>query len=166
MERIVIVGSPGSGKSVFSRKLSKLLNIEAYHLDNIWWNKDKTHITREEFDVKLNEIVNKEKWIIDGDYSRTYEVRIKACDTIFFLDYPLDLCLEGAKKRIGTLRDDIPWIESEFDPEFKEWIINWPKDIKIKLLTLLEKYENEKEIVVFKTREEANLYLKNRGFKE
>ena len=158
MERIIVIGPSGAGKSTFSIKLHKKLNIPLFHLDNIFWKKDKTHISRDEFDIKLNEILNKEKWIIDGDYSRTYEIRMKYSDTIFFLNYDLETCLSGVDSRIGKVRVDIPWVEDEFDPEFKEFIINWYNDALPKILGLLEKYK-DKNIIIFKNRDEANNYL-------
>ena len=160
MNKIIVIGPSGSGKSEFSRKLNKILNIDIYHLDNIFWNSDKTHITREEFDIKLNDILSKDRWIIDGDYSRTYEIRFMNADTIFYLDYPLDVCLEGAKSRIGKKRDDLPWIEDEFTQEFKEWIINWHNTTKPIVETLINKYK-DKNIIIFKNRDEANSYLKS-----
>lgn len=161
MNRIIVVGPSGAGKSEFSRKLNKILNIPLFHLDNIFWNEDKTHISREEFDLKLNEILNKDSWIIDGDYSRTYEIRFKYADTVFFLDYQKDVCLAGANSRIGKKRDDLPWIEEEFDNEFKEWIINWFTEIKPILMNLIDKYKNDKRIIIFESREEANDYINN-----
>lgn len=160
MNKIIVIGPSGSGKSEFSRKLNKILNIDIYHLDNIFWNSDKTHITREEFDIKLNDILSKDKWIIDGDYSRTYEIRFMNADTIFYLDYPLDVCLEGAKSRIGKKRDDLPWIEDEFTQEFKEWIINWHNTTKPMVEVLINKYK-DKNTIIFKNRDEANSYLKS-----
>ena len=160
MNKIIVIGPSGSGKSEFSRKLNKILNIDIYHLDNIFWNSDKTHITREEFDIKLNDILSKDRWIIDGDYSRTYEIRFMNADTIFYLDYPLDVCLEGAKSRIGKKRDDLPWIEDEFTQEFKEWIINWHNTTKHIVEALINKYK-DKNIIIFKNRDEANSYLKS-----
>jgi len=159
MNKIVVVGPSGAGKSEFSRKLNKILNIELFHLDNIFWNEDKTHIEREEFDNKLSDILHKDRWIIDGDYSRTYEVRFKNADTIFFLDYPKDICLEGANSRIGKKRDDLPWIEEEFDKEFKKWIINWFIETKPILIELINKYKNDKSIIIFKSREETNDFI-------
>ena len=159
MNKIIVLGPSGAGKSEFSRKLNKILNIPIYHLDNIFWKEDKTHIDRDLFDLRLNEIINKDKWIIDGDYSRTYEIRFKNADTIFFLDYPLDVCLEGAKSRIGKKREDLPWVEDEFDKDFEEWIINWYKDVKPVILSMIEKYK-DKKIIIFKSREEATDFFK------
>lgn len=161
MKRIIVVGPSGAGKSTFSRRLSKRLGIDVYHLDNIFRKSDKSHITRDEFDLKLSEVLAKDSWIIDGDYSRTYEVRFKNADTIIFLNYPLEVCLEGVNSRIGTIREDIPWVEDEFDPEFLEWIKNWFKDVLPKTLELIEKYKDEKNIIIFKSRDEALDYLNN-----
>lgn len=161
MRKIIIIGRPGAGKSYLSEKLSIKLNIPVIHLDNIWWNNDKTHITREEFDSKLHEILCRDEWIIDGDYSRTYEVRFNACDTIIFLNYPLELCLESAKGRIGTQRSDLPWVEDKFDPEFEKWIKDWSQN-KIPIIQeLIGKYDSIKEIHIFKSREETEKWFQS-----
>ena len=87
MKKIIVIGCPGSGKSTFAGKLNKKTGLPLFHLDNIWWKEDKTNISKEEFDQILNSIVCQDKWIIDGNYKRTFEIRMNACDTIFFLDY-------------------------------------------------------------------------------
>ena len=158
-KRIIVIGPGGSGKSYFSKKLASITNLPLYHLDNIFWKEDRTHISREEFDKKLIEILEKDSWIIDGDYSRTYEIRMKYADTIYFLDFPLEVALQGVESRIGKERDDIPWKEDIFDPDFKEWIIDWYKTKKPWMDHLLDKYKKRKTIIVFKTREEMNSYL-------
>ena len=161
MNRVLVVGPSGAGKSELSRKLHKKLQIPLYHLDNIFWKEDKTHISREDFDKKLDEILKTDKWIIDGDYSRTYEVRIKAADTVLLLYYPLDVCLSGAQSRVGKVREDFPWVDDEFDQDFKEWIINWFDDKLPVLKNLLEEYKDTKEIHVFKSREEGDKFIEN-----
>ena len=159
MKRIIVIGPSGAGKSLLSEKLQNMLNIPLYHLDNIFWNEDKTHISREEFDTKLMDILKEDEWIIDGDYSRTYDVRMNASDTIIFLNYPIELCFKSVEERIGKAREDIPWVEDEFDPEFKEWITNWFKDKLPKTKSLLDEYRNKKKVIEFKTREEADIFL-------
>ena len=160
MNKIVVIGPSGAGKSTFSRKLSSKLNISLYHLDNIFWNKDKTHISREEFDIKLNELLKRDSYIIDGDYSRTYEIRMKNSDTIFFFNFSLEDSLNGASNRVGTYRTDCPFIENEFDPEFKEFLINWQIETRPKVLELLEKYK-DKNIIIFNNRDEKEEYINN-----
>ncbi len=160
MKKIIIIGCPGSGKSTFAVKLSDKLQLPLYHLDLIYHKPDKTTVSRDEFDRKLTEIMQTDTWIIDGNYSRTVEMRLKECDTVFLLDFPTDICIEGAKSRVGVKQPSLPWVETELDPEFGEFIINFKATTLPKIYGLLEKYKQGKEIVVFKSREETDKYLK------
>ena len=159
MKRVIVIGSPGAGKSTFSRKLKNRTGIPLYHLDNIWHLPDRTTISREAFDEKLSAILETDSWIIDGNYSRTLELRIKHCDTVFLLDYPLEVCLAGVKGRIGNEREDMPWIEYEFDEEFRQFIMEFPETKLPGIYRLLQKYEKGREIHIFRSREEADAYL-------
>lgn len=159
MLKAITVGCPGAGKSTFARKLSAALNLPLYHLDIIWHRPDKTNISKEEFDKRLQEIVKKDRWIIDGNYNRTLEVRLRECDTVFLMDYPLQVCLSGAKARVGEKREDLPWVESELDEEFRQQILDFPKKGLPRIYGLLDKYKEEKNIVIFHTREESENYL-------
>lgn len=158
MKKILVLGCSGSGKSTFSEKLHSLVDLPLYHLDNIWWKEDKTHISRDEFDEKLDVLINKDSWIIDGDYSRTYEVRIQACDTIFFLDYGEEVCKKGINERLGRKRKDIPWVEYDIDPVLMKQIEEYETDNKPVLLSLFAKYP-DKKVIVLRSREEADNWL-------
>lgn len=81
----MVIGSPGAGKSTFSRKLRESTGLPLYYLDTIWHKPDRTNISKEEFDTRLMEIVKKERWIIDGNYQRTLKKRLERCDMVFFL---------------------------------------------------------------------------------
>lgn len=164
LQKIMIIGCGGAGKSVFARRLRDKTGLPLYPLDMIWHKPDKTNISREEFDARLAEIVRGERWIIDGNYQRTLEVRLRACDTVILLDYPVEVCLAGAAARVGTVREDLPWVEETFDEEFKQWILDFGKDALPTIYDLLEKYKNEKQILIFKSRAEADAYLE--GLKE
>lgn len=160
MEKAIIIGCPGAGKSTFARKLKEKTGLPLFYLDMIWHKEDGTNISRDEFDGKIKEIMKKEQWILDGNYIRTLEMRLKECDTVFLLDYPLEVCLEGASSRIGKERPDMPWVESEFDLEFRQFIVDFPKDSLPKIYELLKKYEKEKELHIFRKREDAEEYLR------
>lgn len=100
--KIMIIGSPGSGKSTFARKLRDKTGLPLFYLDMIKHKPDRTTISSEKFDKKLKEILVKSQWIIDGNYQRTLEVRMKECDLIILFDLPIKVCLESVKSRIGT----------------------------------------------------------------
>ena len=156
--RILVIGSPGSGKSTFARKLNLKTGLPLYYLDMIFHNPDRTTVSREVFDKKLLEILKTEEWIIDGNYQRTLPLRFEKCTEIFFFDLPVDQCLEGAASRIGVKRDDLPWIENEFDPEFRQYILDFPKEQIPGIYELLEQYKDIRSITVFHSREEADGY--------
>ncbi len=123
-QKALVIGSPGAGKSTFARKLRDAAGLPLYHLDMLWHKPDKTTITPEEFDQKLAAILAKDRWVIDGNYLRTLETRIKPCDAVFLLDPPVDACLAAAEARIGTRRDDLPCVEESLDDDFASifWI--------------------------------------------
>lgn len=161
MKRIIVIGSPGAGKSIFSRRLREETGIPLFYLDMLWHRPDKTNVSAEEFDRKLDEILQQDMWIIDGNYLRTLRPRLDACDTVFFLDYPLEVCLEGAKSRIGKEREDMPWKETKFEEEFRQYIIDFPKDQLPQMYQMLEEYKDAKKLIIFYSREEAEEYWRN-----
>ena len=154
----MIIGCPGSGKSTFSRELHKITGIPLFHLDMMYWNADKTTVDRDVFIKRLSEVVKKDSWIIDGNYNSTIELRLQYCDTVVFLDYPLDVCLAGVKERMGKARSDIPWIETEEDAEFIEFIKNYNSNNRPEVLELLNKYTH-KNIYIFENRIQTDEFL-------
>ena len=160
VERILVIGCPGAGKSTLSYKLHEITGLPLYHLDLIWHLPDRTHISQEVFDERLSEILARDRWIVDGNYARTLGMRLDRCDTVLFLDYPLEVCLSGAEARVGKKRDDLPWVEECFDEEFRQWILDFPQKQLPQIYELLTRYDGEKEILVFHSRDEAEEWIK------
>ena len=158
MKKVVVIGCPGSGKSTVSRTLHNKTGIPLYHLDMMYWNADKTTVEKSVFLERLSDVLEKDEWIIDGNYSSTMELRMVACDTVIFLDYTLDVCLDGIRERRGKPRSDMPWIETEEDSEFIEFIKNYNEQQKPKVLELLKKY-SDKNIIILESREQADAFL-------
>ena len=158
MKRVMIIGCPGSGKSTFARALAEKTGLPLYYLDMMYWNPDRTTKPKEEFRADLRRKVKLPEWIIDGNYGSTLEVRMEACDTVVFLDFPAEVCLAGIEERRGKPRADMPWIETEPDLEFIEFIKKYNEESRPKIVMLLEKYK-EKNIIVFKSRAEADKFL-------
>ena len=158
MKKIIIIGCPGSGKTTFAEKLRDKTGLSLFYLDAIWHKPDRTHISREEFDARLSEILALDSWIIDGNYSRTVERRIAECDTVFLFDLPTQACLDGAISRLGKGRYDVPWIDTDLDPNLKREIEEFPVKNLPFIYDLLEKY-SDKNVVVFKSRKQADAFL-------
>lgn len=158
MERVIVIGSPGSGKSSFARKLHVETGIPLYYLDMLWHKPDRTTVSQEEFDARLQVILDQDSWIMDGNYQRTLEKRLRVCDTVFLMDIPTETCIVGVEARIGRKREDMPWVETELDEEFRQYIMEFSQARLPQIYALLETYQDRKNIVIFKSREEADRY--------
>ena len=156
MRKVLILGCPGSGKSTFAAQLHEQTGLPLIHLDRLWWQPDGTHITREAFDAALSRILAQDAWILDGDYSRTYEVRLRACDTVFFLDLPESDCLAGVVQRAGRARPDCPL--TGVTPDLLDQVRRYRAQNRPVVLTLLRAYADRK-IIVFRDRAQMARWL-------
>lgn len=161
MKKIIVIGCPGSGKSTFARKLHEQTKIPLFYLDMLYHRPDRTTASLQEFDERLREILRQEEWIIDGNYIRTLSLRLKACDTVFWLDYPLEVCLQGIEARFGQPRPDMPWVETERDEEFMEFIRQFSQTARPQIVKQLEENQ-DKKIIVFRSRMEEEEYWENK----
>ena len=159
MKKVIVIGCPGSGKSTFSRALHEKTGIPLHHLDMMFWNADRTTVEKSVFLERLHSAMEQDEWIIDGNYGSTIEMRLAACDTAFFLDYPAEVCLEGVRARRGKPRSDMPWYETdEEDEEFIGFIKSYNEESRPRVMELLERYAH-KDIHIFKNREEKDAFL-------
>lgn len=164
-KKILVVGPGGAGKSTFSKKLSEVLNIPVYHLDNIYWLPNWEHLTREELMEKVNEITSKDKWIIDGNYSGSLEQRVPLADVIIFLDFNIFFCVCSATKRMlkskKVKRDDltegcVEKLDKNFI-DFIKWVMAFRKKNRPKMLEIFSRYSTP--ILRFKNRKELYKFL-------
>ena len=125
MKRVLVIGCPGAGKTYFSKRLGEILSLPVVHMDNLYWNKDKTSVDVETLKEKLLPYLKQEEWIIDGNYHKTLEMRLPYATDVFVLDLPRKECIQGILDRIDQPRDDIPWIETKEDAEE---LIAWTED--------------------------------------
>ncbi len=159
MNRILVIGCPGAGKTYFAKALSKIIGIPVIHMDNLYWNKDKTNISKEELENKLSPYLKEDKWIIDGNYHDTLKQRLEYATDVFFLNMPRETCIEGILQRIDQPRDDIPWVETKKDAiDLIEWTIDYEDRTKADEERLLKKYKKV-NVHILRTRAEVNNYL-------
>ena len=161
--KICLFGCPGSGKSTLGKNLSKMLGIEVTHLDNIYWKPNWVSISREEFDQKLNELLTCEKYIIEGNYNRTLDLRLSECDLAIYLDFNSFTCLFSVIKRFfqyrNKTREDITiGCEEALDKEFISYVWNFNKKFRKKYYNKLENIS--KPYIVLRSRKQVKRFLK------
>ena len=165
MKRVMIIGCGGAGKSTLARKLGEKTGLPVVHLDQIWWAPGSwQHMERVAFDDILREEMDKPRWILDGNYNRTMELRLEKCDTVIYLDMPRLVCLKNWIGRViqnwGHARADMAEGCAEwFDPEMAGWIWNFNKTNRGRYYDLLRNLEG-KQVYILKSRRQINEFLK------
>ena len=165
MQRIIIIGSCGAGKSTLAMKLAQKLNLPLVHLDKLRFIGNWQERPREEFDKLLLAELEKPRWIIDGNYNRTIPLRMQHCDTVIFLDFPRLVCMWGVMKRVikyhGKTRPDMGGeCRERFDPEFMKYVWDFRKKHRKRYLEMLAN-ATDKKVIILKNRRQAKKLLKN-----
>ena len=164
MERIIIIGCGGAGKSTLARKLGEKTGLPVVHLDQIWWSPGNwQHLEREEFDRRLLAEMQKPRWIMDGNYNRTMELRLDNCDTVIYLDMPRLVCLKNWIGRViknwGHARADMAEGCAEwFDPEMAAWIWKFNKQNRKRYHELLRNLDGV-QVHIFHSHREVKGFL-------
>lgn len=142
-QRIMILGA-GSGKSTLARVLGRCLELPVHHLDRVFWRPGWIETPRAVFDAELAALASGPRWIIDGNYLRTVELRLRRADTVIGLDLPRRVCLARAIRRMlrdyGRTRADMPpGCPEHVDPAFLAWIWNFPRHTRPHIIALLDR---------------------------
>lgn len=164
MKRIMLIGSGGAGKSTLARRLGENLHIEVIHLDTLMWRPDWQFVEKVEQIQIQRKLVQKDEWIIDGNYSSTFDIRLDRADTIIFLNYSRYLCLYRALKRMVHYRnktrpDMVEGNNERLDVNFLKWIWNYPNKIKPKVMDKLSQLPKEKEVIILNNPKEAENFV-------
>ena len=163
-KRILVIGSSGAGKSTLSKKLNSLLNLPVIHLDVNYHNPNWQEPTKEEWEIILKKLVRKPKWIMDGNYSDSFDIRIPRADTIIYLDYGSISCLYRVLKRnikyYGKTRSDMAkGCKESFDFSFLKFVLLFNYNNKKAIYKRLKKIKGFKQVIILKSDAEVKTFL-------
>lgn len=164
MEKIIIIGSGGSGKSTFSMLLGKQYNLPVYHLDKLYWQPRWIKTPNEEWENTLINLWKNKRWILDGNYKSTLDIRLAACDTVIFLDINRYTCIYRAIKRTLTSKhrpDMAEGCEERLNIEFLKFLWNYPYKTRPIIMDKLNAMIMYKKVIIAKSSEQALLLCKS-----
>jgi adenylate kinase family enzyme len=165
MQRILVLGSSGSGKSTFSKRLSAITGIPIVSLDALFWKPGWVESDRAEFRERLTEAARQPRWIIDGNFtSHLVELRRDACDTVILFDLPRATCMLGILTRIaksyGQVRPEMAeGCPEKIDLEFFRYVWTFREKQRPALLAYLERLRPDQKLICFTDRAQADRYL-------
>ena len=138
----MVIGSGGAGKSVFSLELARRTGLPVIHLDREYWLPGWQHLPEPEWEAKVATLVQRERWIIDGNYGGTMPLRLAAADTIVYLDIPRLVCLWSVvRRRFSSARRGRPdmadGVSDKLELSFLRWIWNFPTTRRPQILAQL-----------------------------
>jgi adenylate kinase family enzyme len=163
MRKILVIGSGGVGKTTFAKRLSNIINIDVIHLDTLYWNPGWVETPKTEWRKTVEALIERDSWIMDGNYSGTLDIRIEACDTVIFLDLATWICLWRVVKRSIQYRnrnrpDMAEGCQERFNLNFILWVWNYKKRTRPKIVKLIEENPG-KRIIWLQSNAEVERFL-------
>ncbi len=162
MERVLIIGCAGAGKSVFARRLSDRTGLPVVHLDQEFWQPGWVPTPRDTWRRHVQDLASARQWIMDGQYGASIGLRLKHADTVFFLDMPRWLCVTRVLRRTlryyGRTRADMaPGCPERIDREFLRYVWDYEREHRDRAIESLRGFPGQ--IIVLKSPGEVRAYL-------
>ncbi|PZD74806.1 hypothetical protein C1752_00628 [Acaryochloris thomasi RCC1774] len=162
--KIAVIGCCGAGKSTLARRLGKTLSLPVLHLDAYYWQSGWIETPEPQWREIVTDLVEGQAWIMDGNYSSTFDIRFSAVETIIWLDFPRWLCLGQVLKRIwryrGRTRADMAaGCPERFDWDFLRWVWDFPKRSRPKILEALDRYAEGRQVIVLRHPSDVRRFL-------
>lgn len=157
MHRILVIGSPGAGKSTLARRLSEKLGLPLIHLDREYFGPGWSMPSRAAWRERVKALAARPEWVMDGNYASTFDIRVPRATAIVWLDLPRWRCLLAVLWRVaknyGRTRDDLgPECVERFDWSFVRWIWSYPKTMRPKTARMLERARAGRRVYILRSR--------------
>lgn len=165
MKKIIILGNSGSGKSTFTTILASKLHIDFLHLDPLVYKYSWDNPDFSEMESKVEQLMKKDSWIIDGNFLNNALTRFKDCDTVVFLDLNRFICMRSVIRRHkqykGKHRDSrSDYCDEKLTLSYLKWVVKDFYKTSRKIILKYIKDNPDKKVIILKNRKQVNKYLK------
>ncbi|MGO9873061.1 MAG: hypothetical protein ACLPVY_04605 [Acidimicrobiia bacterium] len=162
MERVAVVGPGGAGKSTFAEELGRRTGLPVVHLDEHFWQPGWVETPKDDWRRIQRELTAGGRWIVDGNYGGTFDVRFERADTVIILQPSTLTCVAGALRR--SLRNRGAAVQAagcpeRVDPAFLRWIWRYRRDSRPRLDAALDLHRLHLEVIELRSRREAEAFL-------
>lgn len=152
MNRVCVLGPPGSGKSTLARRLAAAAGLPVVHLDVLFWKPGWVESDQDDFDARVLDVARGDRWVIDGNYSRTMPQRLQRADLIVFLDFPRWRCLARIlKRRVMFARRPRPDMtqgcHEKITAPFWSFAWHWPVESRQRRLRVIAEHAGRARVV-------------------
>jgi adenylate kinase family enzyme len=165
MRKVIVIGSGGAGKTTFAGRLGERLGLEVIHLDRLYWHPGWVKTPKDVWRLRVEELLRRDAWVMDGNYSGTLDLRLEACDTVVFLDMGRAVCLWRVLKRLAqhwhrSRPDMAEGCHERFDLKFIYWILwDYPRRSRPKVLARLAECSRSKSVVRLRSEADVERFL-------
>ena len=168
MKRVLVIGSGGAGKSTFAKRLGEILELKVIHLDSLFWSAGWVEMPKDQWRAMVEELIEGDSWILDGNYGGTLDLRLAACDGVIFLDTPRMICLKRIfKRRLShrkqSRRDMSLGCPERINWEFIKYIRDYPRTRKPAVLKKIESCSNTKTVAILRSQADIEGFLRKQA---
>ena len=159
MQRILVIGSPGAGKSTLAARIAERCGLPLIHLDREYFGPGWSMPSKPEWRERVRALAAKPEWVMDGNYASTFDIRVPRATAIVWLDLPRWRCILGVLWRVaknyGRVRPDLgPACVEKIDWSFLRWIWSYPGTMRPKTARMLKRLHPDQRVYVLRSRPE------------
>ena len=163
VERVTIVGCGGSGKSYVARELGRLLDLPVIHMDAVYFDDQWNPLPIERFEAVQRELIAAPRWVIDGNYNSTVQVRLEAADTVVLMDLPTRVCLWGIlsrQLRHGRGQNDQNGVYNRITGDVLRYVLGYRRKMRPKVLAKIHRHASGARLIMLTSRRQTRRFLR------